>query len=306
MHSCFQCQNNPQSEFKREIHGYQIRECTRCGHQFAEATIQEQAHLEEVFGDEYFEGGGEGYPGYLQEGKLLIERGKKYAEILKRHMPQGTVLDIGSAAGFILKGLVESGWDGTGVEPNARMSQYGREHLGLNMITAPAEAIEATGQQFDLVSIIQVITSFYDMNHALETLAKLTKPQGYWLIETWNRKSLTARVAGSRWHEYCPPSVLHWVSPESLRFLARQYGFEFVAMGYLPKKISLAHGKSLLGKKLTGMRGERFIKALMGLAPDRMTVVYPFRDLFWMILRKVEVVDFDKLRNPGPAQTQKA
>ena len=58
------------------------------------------------------------------------------------------------------------------------------------------------GRTYDLVTMIQVLPHFYDLHQALQSAADVTKPQGYWLIETWNRDSMSAKLFGSEWHEY--------------------------------------------------------------------------------------------------------
>src|ERR1041384_3040675 len=121
------------------------------------------------------------------------------------------MLDVGAAAGFILKGFIDEGWHGTGLEPNERMAAYGRQHLELDLRCGPLENFdEKTGEKsdekFDLVSMIQVAAHFYQPRKAFENAARLLAPNGHLLIETWNRGSFSARVLGRHWHEYSPPS----------------------------------------------------------------------------------------------------
>ena len=85
----------------RETHW--IRECELCGHRYAKLEPHED-HIELVYADDYFMGDGAGYPDYLAQGGLLVSHGKRYARLLSRHMGPGSVLDVGAAAGFILKG----------------------------------------------------------------------------------------------------------------------------------------------------------------------------------------------------------
>ena len=82
--------------------GYPIRECEKCGHRFTQIQNVE-SHLDEVYSDDYFFEGKDGYPNYLKEKDLLYKSGIKYAKILSRYTKQGKVLDVGCAAGFILK-----------------------------------------------------------------------------------------------------------------------------------------------------------------------------------------------------------
>ena len=82
---------------------------------------------------------------------------------------------------------------GRQVEPNFSMSEYARTQLGIQMITGSLEQLPL-GQQFDLVSMIQVVAHFYDLRQALQKAADVTKPGGFWLIETWDRSRWVARL----------------------------------------------------------------------------------------------------------------
>jgi hypothetical protein len=284
MFSCKECKDNRRIEKKFEIDGYAILDCTQCGHRFAE-LVSDSAHVEVVYGDHYFEGGGAGYSDYLSTGDMLVRRGKYYSKILEKYTAPATMLDVGAAAGFLLKGFTESGWTGTGIEPNPKMVQYGQENLGLEMYATPMEDFE-TDRLFHLISIIQVLPHLYDLDAGLEKLASLTAPNGYWLIETWNKSSATAWLFGKHWHEYSPPSVLHWFSPDSLCFLLGQYGMEMVARGRPSKKISGQHAKSLIDYKVKDKPLLKSIFSISSIIPDQWEIPYPAEDLFWILLRK--------------------
>ncbi|HEY0510905.1 MAG TPA: class I SAM-dependent methyltransferase [Thermoanaerobaculia bacterium] len=242
-------------------------------------------HVERVYGDEYFAGGGAGYDDYLAERDLLRNHGWRYGRLLRRYMPAGTVLDAGAAAGFVLQGLVDAGWRGRGIEPNARMSGHARTHLGLRVDTGSLESFR-TEERFDLVTMIQVVAHFLDLRAAFQAASALTRPGGFWLIETWNRESWTARIFGRRWHEYSPPSVVHWLTPATLRDLAKQFGFQEVARGRPGKWLNGAHAVSLLTHKLGGGRPGRLVTGVGKLIPRSIPLPYPGDDLFWMLLRK--------------------
>ncbi len=284
---CPICQSSSQRKFRK--YEYWIQECDRCHHQFLEARPQDD-HAAKVYGDDYFYGGAAGYPNYLAEGRLIREHGQRYGKLLSKYMSPGTMLDVGAAAGFVLSGFVDRHWQGDGIEPNAQMAAFGREQLGLNVQTGTLETLEQVfpNKTYDLVSMIQVLPHFYDLHQALQSAAAVTKDGGHWLIETWNRDSVSAKVLGTGWHEYSPPSVLHWFSPNDLKLLARQYGFELVAQGRPQKWIAGAHVKSLLGYKFDSMPGGRLLKALLRLIPDRLRIPYPAEDLFWTLFRKVD------------------
>lgn len=281
---CPICEASSHAAFQKEL--FQIQECLDCRHQFIEARVTAD-HADAVYGDDYFEGGGAGYPGYLTEANLIRAHGRRYAKILARHCKPGRVLDVGAAAGFVLQGLAQSGWQGTGIEPNDRMAAYGREQLGLDIRTGSFEQI-APEETYDLVNMVQVIPHFWDLHQAMQTAQQATKPGGYWLIETWNRESRMAKFFGQNWHEYSPPSVLRWFAPKDLGMLAAQYGFREVDRGQPQKWISGAHVKSLVGHKLKTMGALRHLRPLLKLIPDGLRLPYPAEDLFWVLYQKVE------------------
>lgn len=282
---CPMCEARGKKMFDKE--GYDICHCARCDHMFADYAPPAD-HVRRVYRDEYFFGGGDGYPNYLAEGKILRAHGQRYGRMLARHMQPGALLDIGSAAGFVLQGLQDCGWKGKGLEPNARMVSYAREQLSLAVKVGALEQYE-TAERFDLITMIQVISHFNDLASALRSAARLTKPGGYWLIETWNRASFVARMFGEQWHEFSPPSVLHWFSPESLQRMLAPYGLREVASGRPSKWISAAHAKTLLQHKLQSGGAGKVLVRMFDAIPESAALPYPAFDLFWGLYRKENV-----------------
>jgi SAM-dependent methyltransferase len=273
---CPLCQS--ESKFAFTAKGYSLRDCVRCAHRFAEIAADEN-HVAAVYDDSYFYGGGAGYADYLAEGEMLKRRGQMYALKLQKFCgAKGRVLDVGAAAGFILQGFIEAGWQGTGLEPNATVARAGREKFGLDIRCGSLESFDAA-EKFDLISMIQVAAHFYAPARAFQKAAALLDRNGFLLVESWNRASVSARVFGKNWHEYSPPSVLQFFSEKGLTEFLRGLGFEKISGGRAFKKISGAHAKSLLKYRL----GDNF---LLKLIPERLNFPYPSEDLFWALYRK--------------------
>ena len=265
-------------------HDYWIYTCENCKHQFANIH-QSPQHTSRVYNDRYFFEGGAGYLDYTSESGLLITHGERYANLLRKYTNPGIVLDVGSAAGFILKGLIQKGWQGKGIEPNPTMASYARQTLHLDVETVPFEQY-TTEQKFDLVTMIQVLAHLYDVRKSLKITRDLLRKNGLLLIETWDRESLPARLLGSNWHHYCPPSVVNWFSVGGLKTLPEQFGFQEVARGRPSKWINGAHAKSLLRYKLAGSPGGRFLVKTVHIIPDKLKIPYPSLDLFWSLYKK--------------------
>jgi len=265
-------------------HGCPIQECS-CGHRFAQAPQQRDQHVQTVYGDNYFFGGGAGYEDYLSEGHLLRQHGARYGQLLKRFAAPGRLLDVGAAAGFILQGFQDQGWQGRGVEPNPTVAKYARDQLGQDVTASTLENFQSD-EPFDLVTVIQVLGHFVDPRAAVQALARLTKPGGLCLIETWNVRSWSARLFGANWHEYSPPSVLQWFSPTTVRRLFENSGFETAGSGTPRKWLNVGHARSLLAHNATESVLSRIASTALRAVPDRINLPYPSEDLFWMLFRK--------------------
>lgn len=268
------------------VDGYWIRACSACGHHFAELQADRESHVRQTYGDDYFFGGGAGYADYLSEAAIVRAHGRRYAEMLRGWMAApGAVLDVGAAGGFFLQGLVDAGWSGVGVEPNRTLAEYGRSVLSLVIENTALEDFAST-RRFDLVTMVQVLPHFIDPRAALIAAAGLTRPDGLLLIESWDRASLTARLFGRRWHEYSPPSVLHWFSRDGLTRLAHATGFAPVAQGRPRKRLNAAHALSLLRHKMGGRGPGTMLVRMLDRIPPDLVIPYPAEDLFWMLFRR--------------------
>lgn len=265
--------------------GHEIVE-SKEGYRFAKIKADED-HVNIIYSDKYFFEGEAGYPNYLKERDLLIKYGEWYAELLSKYSSPGKVLDIGSAAGFILKGFVNLGWEGTGIEPNNTMSEYGRKTLNLDIHTGSFEQFNSE-KQFDLITMIQVIGHFYDIEKVMIQVRKYLKPGGLILVESWNMDSKYAKIMGKYWHEYSPPSVLRWYSDESLIHFFEKNGFTLLDFGYPPKKINVNHAISLLKEKMRFPFKVQFFNILNRLF-GKFNLTYPFYDLKWYLFRKNDV-----------------
>jgi SAM-dependent methyltransferase len=199
----------------------------------------------------------------------------------------GTVLDVGSAAGFWLAGLADCGFAVRGIEPNATMAEHARERLGLRVDTGSIEELAGT-ERFDLVTMIQVVAHFVDVRAAVESAVARIRPGGHLLVETWNHESLTARCFGRHWHEYSPPSVLHYFSRRGFAAFAERLGLREVARGRPRKRIRGDHAKALLRHAAGGSGPGRILARLAGVVPDRLSLPYPADDLFWMLLSRAD------------------
>ncbi len=169
MTNCIFCSAPSTAAFA--VKGYEVLDCTSCGHRFAGIRADEQ-HTAHQYSDDYFTGGGAGYADYASEAEMLIRRGEMYAKLLRPHTKPGMMLDVGAAAGYLLKGFCNEGWTGIGLEPNAAIANIGREEFDLDIRQGTLESFP-TDETFDLISMIQVAAHFYDPAASFKKAQKL-------------------------------------------------------------------------------------------------------------------------------------
>jgi SAM-dependent methyltransferase len=272
--SCTICKRDASASFRAQR--YRLFSCEHCDYAFLDPAITAALSVETIFDDAYFCGGGAGYTNYLAEERLLRAHGTRYGRLLRaagaRH-----VLDVGAAAGFILRGLIDAGCSGVGIEPNASMSAYAARELALDVRRTTLEAF-GSGEQFDAVTLLQVVDHLEDIRLSLARVRELTTPDGLCLIEFGDRASLTARVLASAWHEYAPPSVRRVFSLRALRRLLAEYGFTLHSFGHPPKYLRADHALSLLSYKA----GSSAVRAI----PAGAKLRYFGDDITWALFQK--------------------
>jgi hypothetical protein len=133
---------------------------------------------------------------------------------------------------------------------------------------------------------LQVIAHLVDPRAEMRRVVERIRPGGLWLVETWDRESWTARLFGRRWHEYSPPSVLHWFSRRGLSALARELGFQPMATGRPRRRIRGRHARSLVEHTLEGSFLAPVVRRSLRQLPEDASIPYPGDDLFWALYRK--------------------
>lgn len=280
---CTVC-NSENSELAFMKNEYSILHCSDCDHLYTKLNLTPKK-VDIIYSDGYFKDGGTGYEDYTVEKDMLIRRGEYYADKMSRFMVPGKILDIGAAAGFILKGFENKGWQGTGIEPNKSMAEYGNNIVGVNIKKGSFECVRLE-DKFDLIILVQVIAHLYNLNSSIKKIYDSLNPGGYLLIETWNKDSLSAKLFGKNWHEFSPPGTLNYFSKKTLNELVAQNNFSLVGKGTPKKSIHSKHAKSILRHKLLEMQGLKWMAGITNIIPDNKLIPYPAEDLFWSLFKK--------------------
>ena len=156
----------------------------------------------------------------------------RYRHLLDRLGPfrqLGSLLEVGSAAGFFLKAAERSGWTATGLEVMEAGARFARETLGLDVRLGTLEDAGLPAGSYDAVVLLDVIEHLHDPRAALAQARSLLRPGGALLLFTPNYDALSRRALGTAWAVLSPVEHLYYFTGGSLDRLLREVGFREVA-----------------------------------------------------------------------------
>jgi 2-polyprenyl-6-hydroxyphenyl methylase/3-demethylubiquinone-9 3-methyltransferase len=175
---------------------------------------------------------------------------------VERHLPAADgaglaglrILDIGCGAGLLSESLAGLGAQVTGLDPAQGNIAIARAHaeaggLSIDYRADTAEALAATGAQFDVVCAMEVVEHVVDMAAFVATAGSLLRPGGLLFASTLNRtlKSFTLAIVGAEYVlRWVPKGTHQWekfVTPDELRAAMDAAGIptlERSGMAYTP------------------------------------------------------------------------
>jgi SAM-dependent methyltransferase len=138
-----------------------------------------------MYADEYFEDGGEWVCGYwsgsyLDNEERLREEARGTLALLPTH--GGKLLEIGAAGGFFLDEARATGFDVMGIELNHTMAEWGRTHLGLDIIDSSFESARIPDRSFDIVVAQDVLEHVREPLDFVAHVARVLTPGGVFLV----------------------------------------------------------------------------------------------------------------------------
>ncbi|NWG46810.1 MAG: bifunctional 2-polyprenyl-6-hydroxyphenol methylase/3-demethylubiquinol 3-O-methyltransferase UbiG [Alphaproteobacteria bacterium] len=128
------------------------------------------------------------------------------------------LLDIGCGGGLIAEPMARLGAAVTGLDASSVNVGIARTHaeaggLSIDYRAGTAEALAASGAQFDIVLALEIVEHVADLGLFLESVAELVTPGGLLVLSTINRtpKALALAIIGAE-------RILRWLPPGPHRY----------------------------------------------------------------------------------------
>jgi SAM-dependent methyltransferase len=144
--------------------------------------------------------------------------------------PGRRMLEVGSGIGGALAVFKERGWDATGVEPDARMAEFGAKRFGVTIDAGFFLRGTFPSGSFDLVYTNHAYEHFRDPHAITEAIADVLKPGGYLFIAVPTYRDATSEFA---W-QWFNAGHTYMFTHVSLGNLVAAHGLERRAWRYQP------------------------------------------------------------------------
>lgn len=152
---------------------------------------------------------------------------RKRCKFITRHKQSGSLLDIGCAAGTFLLSMRKLGnWQVTGVELTEEVAALARERHNLDVRSGTLEAANFADEQFDVVTMWDVLEHVHDPAATLREINRILKPDGLLLVRVPNLACWDAAIFEECWAGFDAPRHLYIFTPQTLDRLMEQSGLE--------------------------------------------------------------------------------
>lgn len=204
---------------------YTMYECHGCGAIYQHPRPTRQS-IRSFYPDEYPQ-----YTAELATEHWLKRLDRRYGlrkrcRVVTRHVPHGRLLDVGCATGdFLSEMKLQPGWSVVGVEPNPSAAARAQRATGVPVISAVLNEAPFADASFDAITMWDVLEHVHDPLVILDTVARLLRPGGVFVVNHPNTASIDRRVFGRYWLGYELPRHLYLYPGELLRRLMEERGF---------------------------------------------------------------------------------
>lgn len=210
--------------------GLPISQCQQCGLVQANPRLSQeeiwQRYSPNYFWEEYMPAHGAANGEYNQA--LHRARNLHLIKLLAPFKQNGRLLEVGCAAGFMLKVAHEEGWQVQGVELMESAVAYAQEKLNLDVQAGTLGEAQFEPQSFDGVAMIETVEHLLDPTAVLLQVHELLRPGGGLLVAVPNQASLMKTLLGESWSILSPAEHLYYFTAETMEALLKKVGFKTV------------------------------------------------------------------------------
>jgi 2-polyprenyl-3-methyl-5-hydroxy-6-metoxy-1,4-benzoquinol methylase len=206
-----------------EENGYKGRKCSPCGVIFVSPrpTLSETLN---IYSHNQAQTSGEVHIARESIARLYARHN---LAIIKRHVREGTLLEIGPGAGYFLDEARRAKFDVYGIEPNQTQANFIKNTLGVPCEETSLGQSSFNGKKFDIVYHCDVLSHFHDPIAEFKKINSKLNDDGLLVFETGNIGDVEEKYL-SAFTAFNYPDHLFFFGENSLKELLKLTGFELV------------------------------------------------------------------------------
>jgi 2-polyprenyl-3-methyl-5-hydroxy-6-metoxy-1,4-benzoquinol methylase len=155
------------------------------------------------------------------------------------HPMRGTLMEIGSSSGSLLKTFRTDGWRVLGVEPDRNAARYATNKLGIETINSTLERAEIPDHSVDVAVLLHVIEHVPNPVATLRGIYRTLKPGGHLILETPRYDTLMFKIFGRRERSLSCDGHIFFFTTETLKKAYEKAGFELVQFEHVGRSLTL-------------------------------------------------------------------
>lgn len=195
----------------------QLVRCNQCGLQYLTPRLKSDVVI-----TGYSEGSDETFVSQAEGRERTFD---KNLDLIERYRPQkGRILDVGTAGGSFLHVAKQRGWNVAGCEPNKWMTEWSKDHYGLDVVPGTIFDMSLDDASFDVVTLWDVLEHVPDPRKTLEECRRVLKPGGLLIVNYPDIGSLVSRLMGRRW-VFLLSIHLYYYTVDTIKDILNQTGF---------------------------------------------------------------------------------
>lgn len=186
--------------------GLSIVECKHCKLQ----ALYPRPNQKELYSKDYYQGKADySYIDERENKKFASYVWKARVRNIKKFVPEGNFLDIGSSFGGFLESAREEGFQVQGVEISEYAARYANEN-GIPTFNGSLAEAKFPSAHFSVITMVEVIEHIENPSLFFKELTRILKPGGLLLLQTANFDGWQAKEEGSQYHYYMPGHVFYY------------------------------------------------------------------------------------------------
>ncbi len=163
---------------------------------------------------------------HLQRRDVKCAQARRSLRTIARFQPSGRLLEVGSAAGYLLWEAKKIGYDVQGLDITHAFAEFSRNQLGVPVHEGTLQDAPFPDAAFDVVYMRNVLSHLAFPRAEHERIHRLIRPGGFLIFETGNVAELPAADAG----ELELPDHLYHFGEATIRRLLSLTGFSVRAV----------------------------------------------------------------------------